>query len=146
MFTPMLINQSLAVAGLSFILLTLFIGIEVGIDFLLIGSILLISGFVGIATGSYVVALILASILAVLYVLYGRSFVKQKLIVRTKATNIDKLLGQSGKALSDISPDKTGSIKVDDEEWRAQSTDTIKQGEPVAITGIQGVTVLVKKA
>lgn len=145
MFTATQLIQGMIIAGMALFGVTLLIGIDVGIDLLLVGSIMIVSGFVGLWTNNLTVALVLASILSVLYVIYGRSVIKQKLVVRTQSTNIDKLIGQTGTVKRAIQAGEYGSVKVDDEEWRATSSEEIAVGTKVTIVALQGVTVEVKK-
>jgi membrane protein implicated in regulation of membrane protease activity len=145
MFNAELILQAIVVVGLIMVLMTLLIGIEVGIDLLLIGSILIMSGLLGIWTDSVVVCLIVASILSVMYVVYGRSTLKKKLIFRTQSTNIDKLIGETAIVSKEIASGGFGIVKLGDEEWRAHSADLHKAGEKVTVLAVEGVTLEVAK-
>ncbi len=64
--------QIFVVMGLLLILAELVIGIQTGFDMLLIGSILVLSGLMGILTGSEMLMLVLAIGLSVLYIAVGR--------------------------------------------------------------------------
>lgn len=136
----------LIVCGLILVLLELFVGIEAGFDLVLIGSILIISGLLGNLTGNATWAFIIVSILSFTYVVFGRKIIKQKLVVRTKETNIDRLIGKKGVVVKPINPNQSGSIVIDDESWRANSSESIDKDEQVEVISIEGVTLLVKKA
>ena len=112
---------------------------------MLVGSILIISGFVGLWTGSLPVAFALASLLCVLYVLYGRSVIKQRFVVRTHSTNIDKLVGQVGIVTKAVGAGEFGMVKINDESWRATAEQDLEVGTKVTVTSLQGVTLEVEK-
>jgi membrane protein implicated in regulation of membrane protease activity len=139
------IPQIFVVIGLLMILAELVIGIQTGFDLLLIGSIMVISGFVGIFTGSELLMLLLAIGLSVLYMAVGRKRIRQKITTVTKKTNIDKLLGATATVERDINPDTAGLVRVDDERWRASAGEVLYEGDTVVIEGIEGVTVIVHK-
>ena len=63
------IPQLFVIAGLLLVLAELLVGIQSGFDLVLIGSILVISGFVGMFTGSTPLMLVLATALSILYIL-----------------------------------------------------------------------------
>ncbi len=133
------------VVGLLMVLAELILGIQTGFDLLLIGSIMVISGFVGILTGSELLMLMLAIGLSVVYIAIGRKKIRQKITTVTKKTNIDRLVGAYGIVVKDINPDSAGIIRVDDEQWRAAAEEVLYTGDPVVIEAIEGVTVIVRK-
>ncbi len=137
--------QIFVVLGLLMILAELVLGIQTGFDLLLIGSILVISGFAGILTGSELLMLILAIGLSVLYIAVGRKKIRQKITTVTKKTNIDKLMGATATVERDINPDTAGMVRIDDERWRASAEEVLYVGEMVTIEAIDGVTVIVRK-
>lgn len=127
------------------ILAELGVGIETGFDLVLIGSILIISGFAGLFFGSTLLALLLASVLSVVYIAVGRKKIKRKITTVTKKTNIDKLMGATGTVLRDVNPDAAGIVKVGDESWRASADEVLYEGDIVTIDAVEGVTVIVRK-
>jgi membrane protein implicated in regulation of membrane protease activity len=127
------------------ILAELVLGIQTGFDLLLIGSIMVISGLVGLFTGSETLMLLLAIGLSVLYIAVGRKRIRQKITTVTKKTNIDKLMGATGTVVRDINPDTAGLVRVNDERWRASAEEVLYEGDTVVIEGIEGVTVIVHK-
>jgi membrane protein implicated in regulation of membrane protease activity len=139
------IPEIFVVVGLLMVLAELVIGIQTGFDLLLIGSIMVISGFVGILTGSEMLMLVLAIGLSVLYIAIGRKRIRQKITTVTKKTNIDKLVGSTATVVRDINPDSAGMVRVDDERWRASAEEVLYEGDPVVIEAIEGVTVIVRK-
>lgn len=127
------------------ILAELVLGIQTGFDLLLIGSILVISGFAGILTGSELLMLILAIGLSVLYIAVGRKKIRQKITTVTKKTNVDKLMGATATVERDINPDTAGMVRIDDERWRASADEVLYVGDVVTIEAVDGVTVIVRK-
>src|SRR3989337_4194205 len=114
-------NNWIMLFGLLMVAVELFLGVQVGFDFVLIGSILIISGALGSVTGSVVLALNIAIVLSVLYIAFGRNAVKRRIIVMTHKTNIDKLVGSKGTVIRSLTPDTARMVRVEDEDWRAVS-------------------------
>ena len=127
------------------VLAELGVGIETGLDLVLIGSILIMSGFAGLFFSSTVLALVLATALSIVYIAIGRKKIKQKITTVTKKTNIDKLMGATATVIRDINPDTAGIVRIDDEKWRAAAQEVLYEGDVVTIEGIEGVTVIVRK-
>ncbi len=137
--------QVFVVLGLLMILAELVLGIETGFDLLLIGSIMVVSGFVGYLVGSELLMLLLAIGLSVLYIAVGRKKIRRKITTITTKTNVDKLVGSYGTVVRDITPESPGIIRVNDEEWRAAAEEILYERDAVVIDAIEGVTVLVRK-
>lgn len=137
--------QIFVVLGLVLVLLELLLGIEASFDMVLIGSILIISGFFGILTGSLPLMLILASVLSVLYIFIGRRKIRQRITVTTSHTNIDRVVGSTGTVVKQISPDTAGIVRLNDEQWRAAASEVLYENDVVTVEGIEGVTVVVRK-
>ncbi len=139
------IPQLFVIVGLLMVLAELLVGIQTGFDLVLIGSILVISGFAGIFTGSTALMLILATVLSVLYIAVGRNKIRQKITTVTKKTNIDKLIGATATVVRSVTPDTAGLVRVNDEDWRASADEILYDRETVIIEGIEGVTLIVRK-
>lgn len=56
-----------------------------------------------------------------------------------------RLIGRRGIVLEEIAPDQLGLVRVDQEEWRADTTDrsSIAQGAQVKIVAVEGTRVIV---
>lgn len=63
---------------------------------------------------------------------------------RRPVTGSEGLVGQEGRAVSDITADG-GTVKVRGEIWSAYSDETIKKGETVSVVSVSGLTIKVKK-
>lgn len=137
--------QIFVVLGLLMILGELVLGIQTGFDLLLIGSILVVSGFLGVLTGSELLMLVAAIGLSILYIAIGRKRIRQRITTITKKTNIDKLMGATATVEREINPDTAGMVRIDDERWRASADEVLYVGDIVTIDAIDGVTVIVRK-
>lgn len=146
METLITLPQLFIISGLLLLFTELIIGLQSGFDLVLIGSILILSGIIGLLTGSASIMLIIASILSLAYILIGRNLIRQKITVITKKTNIDKLIGAKGIVIRSITPDTPGIIRLNDEDWRATSHDILYEKDKVEVISIEGVTLNVKKA
>lgn len=131
--------------GLFLVLIELLVGLDTGFDLVLLGTILIIGGFGGLAAGNVMVALIISVVLSVVYILFGRSFVKSRVFILTHSTNIDKLKGKTAVVVRSITPDTAGLIRVDDEDWRATADQVLYEKEKVRVQSVEGVTLKVEK-
>ena len=104
------IPQLFVIVGLLLVLAELLVGIQSGFDLLLIGSILIVSGFAGMLVDSTELMLVLATALSILYIAVGRKRIRQKITTVTKKTNIDKLIGAGGVVVRSITPDTAGLV------------------------------------
>ncbi len=139
------IPQLFVIAGLLLILAELLVGIQAGFDLVLIGSILFVSGFVGMFTNSVPLMLVLATVLSILYIAVGRQKIREKVAVVTKKTNIDKLVGATGTVVRSVTPDTAGLVRVNDEDWRASAEEILYERDTIVVEGIEGVTLIVRK-
>ncbi|PIZ45358.1 hypothetical protein CO180_00660 [candidate division WWE3 bacterium CG_4_9_14_3_um_filter_41_6] len=130
-------------AGLGLIIMELFIGIDTGFDLVLIGSTLIIGGGVGKFSDNPILGVIITGILAVLYIIYRRNYLKSKLTVHTQSSNIDSLVGTKALVIKTITPHKAGQIKVGGETWRAVSDKECIENTYIMIIKIEGVTAYV---
>jgi len=135
----------LTVVGLLFILLELIVGIDTGLDLLLIGISLIIGGFVGYYSTD-VIGVITSILLSFGYLIIGRKFVKNKINAFSHHSNVDSLLGKNTIIKSWNENEDFGIVNVEGEEWRVKSSSRIVPGTKVSITNISGVTLDVKEA
>lgn len=142
------LNWILVVLGALLILLEVVLGAISGFDFLLIGTAMLVGGFLGLATHSVAVGTATAGVLALLYVFVGRRQIKSRLSRRNTPTNTDAILGREAQVVDIITPERAGRIRIDGEEWRAQaaggSEGVLEVGRTVRVERIDGVTLYVK--
>ncbi len=136
-------NWLIFYSGLLLIVLELIIGVDTGFDLLLVGVSFIVGALGGFLFGSWIIAFIIAIIISILYLIFGRSYLKQKLHVSTQKTNIDALIGSRAKVIRSIRPDKAGQVKVENEVWRATADESIDEHKLVKIISVEGVTLKV---
>jgi membrane-bound serine protease (ClpP class) len=109
---------------------------------LVIGSIMLTRDAVpGVPVGlGFIVPAALAVSAITLFL--GRLAVKAQR--QPSVTGIDGMLGTHGRARSDIGPGTVGHVDIRGEIWRAQSTTHIAAGQPVRVTAVNGLTLVVE--
>ena len=133
-------NILLIVSGIVAIIIELLLGVATGFDLLLLGIILILSGGIGLLTGSFPVALLAIVILSGIYIVVGRRFVKQSLQIKTTKTNSDALIGKRAEVTKAIGRGHAGQVKIEGEIWRAISEKPMKVGQRGIIDAIDGVT------
>ena len=137
------LNWLLVVFGFLLVAAELFVGVQTGFDLVLVGLSLLAGGIIGNLSDNSVVGIIVATALLFLYVLIGRKLIKQKLVITTRKTNVDSLIGKTGIVISEITPNKKGQVAIDSEIWLATATAKIPTKSTVKILSVEGVTVKV---
>ena len=60
-------------------------------------------------------------------------------------TNIDRIIGMTGKGTEKITKNENGAIKIDGKEWTAFANHTINKDEIARVLEIKGVKVKVEK-
>lgn len=141
----MSIHDTFILIGLLLVFVELVVGLETGFDLVVIGFTMAISGFVGGWLNSTEVTIGLTIGLSILYIVLGRSILKNKLKSTIHKTNADRLQGAVGEVKTTVTTDKPGLVTIDGEDWRAISTKgTHQKGDKVTVTNIEGVTILVK--
>ena len=132
-------------AGLLMILLELVVGVETGLDMAILGTVFVIGGAATVPFNSWLVTLVVTIIISMLYLLLGRRYVQLRMRTQTVKTNIDAIIGEKGVVQQRIGRNTTGLVKVGNEEWRASSEEDVDEGEEIVVTGVRGVTLIVKK-
>lgn len=139
------LQQIFIIIGLLLAIIELVLGVATGFDLVLIGTILIVGGIIGNLFSSLYLTLGTSILLGIVYLFYGRTFIKKKLIVVTRHTNIDKLIGKKGIVVKTITPDTSGLVRLEDEDWRANSDDLIYEKAKIEVISIEGITLKVKK-
>lgn len=106
----------------------------------------LIASIAAFCGADVTVQIIIFMVVSVALLLAIRPLVKKKLKIKTTATNVDELIGEKYKTLTDIGPGReTGEIRIHDVEWRAVSEDgsEIPAGSTVTIRKIDGTKLVV---
>jgi len=142
------VNWLLVIVGVLCAAAELALGAITGFDLALIGASLAAGGIVGLLTVSWYAGLISAAAFAFVYFVLFRRWLKQKLHVADRASNVDAVVGKSGFVTKRIAPSDCGIVKVGSEEWRAelaQSDGAVREiGAAVQVVAVEGVTLKVK--
>ena len=132
-------------AGLLMILLELIVGVETGFDLVFLGSAFILGGLVTWPFNSWILTVIVTSIICMAYVALGRRYVQRWKMTGKSRTNIDAIIGRNGIVLQSISRNTDGLVKVGNEQWRARADEDIKEGDEIVVTNVSGVTLVVDK-
>ena len=109
--------------------------------------------FVFGAVAAFIAALITDSLsiqltafvaVSVITLVLTRPIMKKKLHRDPVATNADRVIGQHGEVLQDLSPDLPGRVLVDGLTWAARCEQPLKKGEHCTVTAIHGATLEVR--
>lgn len=133
------------VIGLLLVLTELIIGVETGLDLVLIGSAFIVGGLATWPFQWWLLTVIVTSVICIAYVTLGRRYVHRWVQVSRTKTNIDAIIGKHGIVLQNITRSTDGLVKVGNEQWRARAQEDIKQEEEIVVTGVSGVTLIVEK-
>lgn len=137
-------NYILIIVGILAMVTEILLGVATGFDLFIIGGICILSGGVGKLLNSFEISMVMVTVLSFIYITVGRSFVKNKLAVVTKQTNVDAIIGKKGMVIKKITSQKPGQVKVEGEIWRASADKNIEEGTEVMIESVSGVTLRVK--
>lgn len=133
------------VLGLLLILLELIIGVETGLDLVFLGSAFILGGLMTWPAHSWILTLVVTSVICAAYIFIGRRYVHRWAAVRKSKTNIDAIVGRTGIVLQSISRNIDGRVKVGNEDWKARATEDIDEGIEIVVTGVSGATLIVEK-
>ncbi|PKM92779.1 MAG: NfeD family protein, partial [Elusimicrobia bacterium HGW-Elusimicrobia-4] len=78
-------------------------------------------------------------------IIFSRPLVNKLMKKPTRPANVDALINQEAVVLEEIKPNKFGRVKIEGEEWLAESSEEIQKGSQVKIIEVKGVRLLVKK-
>lgn len=141
-------NWLLIIAGAIMMLIELALGGFAGFDLVLIGSAFVLGGTAGFLFGNGTIGLIVTGVLCLAYIFLGRRWVRSRMRGPSLPSNIDAVIGRSGRVVVRIAKHEAGRIKLGDEEWRAvaanDSADPIETGTEVTVESVDGVTLYVR--
>lgn len=109
------------------------------------GGSVLISGILG---AEFWLQFIIFLCVSIVLLAFTRKIFIKKLGIGNNKTNTMTLIGERGKAMSDINFDGAGRVRVGTQEWSAMpqnDDDVIKAGADVEILEIKGVKVIVRE-
>ncbi len=133
------------IVGLLLILLELIVGVETGLDLVFIGSVFILGGLVTWPFHSWLLTVIITSVICIAYMALGRRYVHRWTAVSKAKTNIDAIIGRQGIVLRSIARNVDGLVKVGNEQWRARAEEDIEKGDEIVVTAVSGVTLIVEK-
>ncbi|MBE0431690.1 MAG: NfeD family protein [Dehalococcoidia bacterium] len=146
MFTDAWVWLIFVIIGLVMVLLELVIGVETtGFDLVFLGSAFVLGGLVTWPAHSWVVTIVVTSVICIAYIAIGRRYVHRWAAVRKSRTNIDAIMGRTGIVLRSISRNADGRVKVGSEDWKARATEDIEEGTEIVVTDVTGATLIVEK-
>ncbi|MFC2039021.1 NfeD family protein [Chloroflexota bacterium] len=131
--------------GLLFVFTELILGIETGLDLVFIGSAFVLGGLITWPFHSWALALIVTTVICIVYIFLGRRYIHNRMAIKTEKTNIDALIGRKARVLKGISAGSDGRVQLGNDRWRARAEEQISEGDEVEITGINGTTLIVQK-
>ena len=109
---------------------------------MLMGSVMLIDSPAPALQISWAVILPVVAMSAILFIVTVTVAVR---VLREKTdTGKEGLIGMQAEARSDLN--LTGQVFVHGEYWNARSSEPVHKGEKVTVTGIEGLTLIVKKS
>ena len=79
-------------------------------------------------------------------IIFSRPLVNKLMKKPSRHANVDAIINQEAVVLEEIKPTKFGRVKVEGEEWLAESSEEIKKGSRVKIIEVKGVRLVVTKA
>ena len=142
------VNWLLIIGGALCVIAELVLGVLTGFDLALLGGSMATGGAVGLAFGSTKVGLFSAGALAFVYLAFFRQWVRRKLTVKDQPSNVDAIVGRSGKVIARIGPHEPGRVKLGDEIWRAELAApdgaAHEPGATVTVESVEGVTLKVR--
>jgi membrane protein implicated in regulation of membrane protease activity len=141
------VNWFLVIGGIVCVIVELALGAVTGFDLALIGGSMTAGGAIGLLAGSTKIGLLAAG-LTVLYFAVLRRWLKKKLTVKDRPTNIDAVVGKTGLVTKRIARLEPGMVKLGDEIWRAELAgpdDAVREtGTTVKVEAVEGVTLKVR--
>lgn len=142
------VNWLLIIGGVVCVIVELALGAMTGFDLALIGGSLAIGGALGLLIGSAKIGLLAAGGLSLVYLAVFRSWLRARLNVKERATNVDAVVGKAGIVTKRIAVQEPGMVKLGGEVWRAELAGpddaALEAGVTVRVESIEGVTLKVR--
>src|SRR5260370_41905111 len=114
------VNWLLVIGGIVCVIVELALGAATGFDLALIGGSLTIGGAVGFFSGSARIGLFAAGALSLVYLALFRGWLRARLNVQLRPTNVDAVVGKEGVVTRRIAPREAGLVKLGSQTWRAE--------------------------
>lgn len=100
-------------------------------------------------TDNWLIQILVFLAVTIIVLIFLRPFAVKYINNNAEKTNVDSMIGKTGKVLTEINNlNATGRVIVDGMEWSARSVEDeiISENEIVTVTAIEGVKAMVKKA
>lgn len=110
-----------------------------------LGTAFILGGLASLPFESWILPVVVTSVISAAYVALGRRYVHRWTAVRKSKTNIDAIVGRTGIMEQNTGRNVDGRVKVGNEDWKASAAEDIEKGEEVIVTGVRGVTLIVEK-
>ena len=131
--------------GLFLVILELIIGVETGLDLVFIGSAFILGGLISWPFQSWVLTVVVTSVICIAYVVVGRKYIHRWTAVKAQKTNVDALVGRQGIVLKSIAKNADGRVKIGTERWKARAEEGIKEGDEIVVISVNRNTLIVEK-
>lgn len=105
----------------------------------------IIALIVSLFTNNYVLQFGTFVILGVVLLITTKPILMRYVKNNHSKTNLDRIIGMTGKVTEKISKYSNGEVKVDGKKWTAYSDKTIKEGSMVKVLEIKGVRIKVEE-
>ncbi len=103
------------------------------------------SFIIALAGGNIIFQSVSFVIFTLVLLLLTRPVVKKYLKTNEIKTNVDAMVGMTGKVIKDITPDDIGRIVIRSLDWAAISKETIVVGEMACVLDVEGNKLIVEK-
>lgn len=103
------------------------------------------SFIIALAGGDIIFQSISFVIFTLILLLLTRPVVKKYLKTNEIKTNVDAMVGMTGKVIKEITADEIGRIVIRAIDWAAISKETIKVGEMARVLDVEGNKLIVEK-
>lgn len=142
------VNWLLIAGGGALAIAELILGAATGFDLALLGVSLIAGGAIGLGFGSTKLGLFSTGALALIYFVFLRKWIRDKLTPVGRRTEVDTLVGRTGLVTARIAPHEAGQVKLGDEIWRAVlpagAQQPLEPGASVTVEAVEGVTLTVR--
>lgn len=105
----------------------------------------IIALIISIFIDNYTIQFAVFVIGGVILLITTKPFLTKYLKYHKEKTNIDRIIGMTGKVTEKITKNENGAIKIDGKEWTAFADYTINKNERAKVLEIKGVKVKVEK-
>lgn len=103
------------------------------------------SFIIALAGGDIIFQSVSFVVFTLVLLLLTRPVVKKYLKTNEIKTNVDAMVGMTGKVIKEITPNDTGRILIRALDWAAVSKETITVGEMARVLDVEGNKLIVEK-